>query len=753
MTPISELRQSTNDTARVARANLLLFLVVGLFLALLVAGTDDLLLLKRDRLDLPLMQIGVPIDLFYAAAPIIFLLLHLNLFLRLNRLAHVAALLREEIDKLEGLTKKSTETALLFPFDFLQVILYTTGRPAASKPPPFWRLFGYLAYEREKYGNLFALLVIVAVPMFILPLLLLIWMQLSFLRYQSESITLIHQCTIAIDVAMQIVLMFRLGVFDKIRASIATGPSLVERLGGLGGAVTLSLLLLVPVAFSWLIAVVPGSWLERNPVFPETQFVATQWVFEDWWGTEDCNRRGIRTVGTWRRYLYLPNVSIGASERSPEILAAYLQNKEDPAKAWEFVGELDLSRRSLRYGWFESSEFWRAKFAESDLHCANFRNGKLPGAVFDDSRLQHTRFDDADLWDSSFEGVTSIESDFRRANLRGSRLERATFYGGRFEQAELHRVTGSMKFFGSNLWRTKFHGANIARSDFFGADLRGAEFYGADLKRTEYRGAMLNRAEFYGADLSRAKLEGADAAGAHFYGTSLRRADISGTSLNGFNVYASDLRSVDLTLTHIRKARWDKPRNWPEVVQIIGQGLKERGESPKDIQEFLDEIMQHEKEDFGSRGLAALKQPECVWTDRQGPFQRWKIAVVECRTKLGNYLVELRSDLVERACAGEEPGMTAAEVGAVTDPSGWPEANTALGFLNLDSTSCNSIIDDHRAKICQGSAEWFDEVEEEGQSQSDEVLQPVQRRTVSAMWSQALAAGLCDRLRTNASGR
>ena len=48
MVTISDLRSSVDDTARVARANLLLFLVVVLFIGILVADTDDLLIMVNS---------------------------------------------------------------------------------------------------------------------------------------------------------------------------------------------------------------------------------------------------------------------------------------------------------------------------------------------------------------------------------------------------------------------------------------------------------------------------------------------------------------------------------------------------------------------------------------------------------------------------------------------------------------------------------------------------------------------------------
>ena len=46
---VAEVRKSTNETARIARSNLIFFLIAGLYIGLLVANTDDLLLLKAGK--------------------------------------------------------------------------------------------------------------------------------------------------------------------------------------------------------------------------------------------------------------------------------------------------------------------------------------------------------------------------------------------------------------------------------------------------------------------------------------------------------------------------------------------------------------------------------------------------------------------------------------------------------------------------------------------------------------------------------
>ena len=147
MTDLSDLRTSVNETARVARGSLLLLLVVSLYVATIVAGTDDLLLLKRGEFALPLMQVGVPVDLFYAAAPAVLLLLHVNLFPRLGQLSLRAGMLRARIEEFDRVELRKRETALMFPFEFLQLSMYRTSRGTAKPEPPIRRIRSRLAYE------------------------------------------------------------------------------------------------------------------------------------------------------------------------------------------------------------------------------------------------------------------------------------------------------------------------------------------------------------------------------------------------------------------------------------------------------------------------------------------------------------------------------------------------------------------------------------------------------------------------------
>ena len=85
-----KLLDSVNATAKIARTSLLFFLVVALYLLIIVGTTTDLMLLRGEIVALPLMEVGVPVVAFYSVAPLIFLLLHSNLLLRLCQLAELS---------------------------------------------------------------------------------------------------------------------------------------------------------------------------------------------------------------------------------------------------------------------------------------------------------------------------------------------------------------------------------------------------------------------------------------------------------------------------------------------------------------------------------------------------------------------------------------------------------------------------------------------------------------------------------------
>lgn len=131
MNDFSDLRASINDTARVARANLLFLLIVGVYLGILVANTTDMSMLKEGVIALPLMQVSVPVVIFYVLAPGLYFFLNANMLLHLYRLSRLTGTLIREITRVDPAQLRH-QSNLLFSFDFLQ-LLWPTHHPAGFR--------------------------------------------------------------------------------------------------------------------------------------------------------------------------------------------------------------------------------------------------------------------------------------------------------------------------------------------------------------------------------------------------------------------------------------------------------------------------------------------------------------------------------------------------------------------------------------------------------------------------------------------
>ena len=790
MSDLSDLRESANESAKVARTNLLFFLAVTLFFGLLVGGTNDLLLLKRAEITLPLMEIGVPIDVFYRFGPIIFILLHLNIFLRLGRVYQVANQFRKEISRLEGIgkfgtaharIKKLKQTSLLFSFDFLQLIIHKiirddgpdldrferVERRGVSRPdikqtvvnipdissqklprpdiprivvvPPdvrdlplhrsLWKnliyayqflfehikhvtqflfehmkyrilklfylrshlleflfqklryvvrvifqrywikapfqylkywiffLFRYLKYKGmflwkhfkyvvREYGYFLTFSLIVLASVFVLPLALLIFIQLTFLPYQSVAITSLHQWLIAGDIAMQFIFLWSLGLivnpvkkwykwglkfsgftfspfcklgkwigkvfaktlkFPKFVVCILHPLKIVVRslVSITVPLILISFFLVIPATsftLSWFVALPPD--VADNPSgYQEPQNYLTRLLFNDWWIKGSCELKDGAPNHRWpRRYIYLPpDTSISKSELPPEIVATYLAESEIPDHTWEFIDPLDLSNRSLRYGWFESNVFWRANFSDSSVHCANFQNSKLHGAVFsqkhadekdereEEKEFLGANFHGADIRDSRFQNINEnkmefIDTSFFKTEFQGGEIHGALFqnvkgdkvkfsdtdlsdtkfHGGTMRDSIFNNVNSEkIKFENIDLSRTKFDGGEIKNSTFQGTAGEEIEFVDIDLSETQFHGADIKNAMFQGVRGEYMKFFDTDCTGTKFHGVDFSNASFEGANLSDTEIHGSELDSVEFKGTLLDDA---------EIYGVIADG-------------------------------------------------------------------------------------------------------------------------------------------------------------------------------------
>ena len=384
--------------------------------------------------------------------------------LRLNRLTQLVRLMHYTIESLPP-QQRHIERVLLFPLDFLQLIVHRS---------------------QNRISSMF-LSIIVLVTLGIFPIFLLLYMQMRFLPYQDETITLIHQITITSQVLSFCILCHR--VAHELNVSIATRSwriitDFTMRFPLFFSFALLSVFLIVPAV--WLVAVVPGSWADRQIVAN----LLNPTIFDDWW-TEGKAMYGAGAPKYLRRYLYIVDAPIAKAPPSNEAKSAYIIREGSSLNAWSDVESLDLSGRSLRYAWLSLSTFHNVNLRGADLSGANLIGTKLKGVNLSSATLNGT-------W---LKGVELENALLRRAILHGADLRGAHLYGANLVGAELH---------GSMLMGVKLHGTNLSDTEIYGSNISSAELYGVNLERAKMYGSVLTDSKLLGVNLSGAELTGVD---------------------------------------------------------------------------------------------------------------------------------------------------------------------------------------------------------------------------------------------------
>jgi hypothetical protein len=194
------LRGSADEAARQAQNAYLLFLSLGMYIAIIIWSTTDVQLLKGTPVTLPLLNVPLPIVGFYSVVPWLLLLFYFNLLLHLTFLAQRLHRFNAVLGAFTDDAAREDQRARLFPFLFSVMLI---GRPAP------WSLQGLLV-------------IAVWTTIILLPLCLLLWMQLRFLPYHDEFITWTHRAAVLVD-------LFLLGyLWPLIRIPDHHGASAVQ---------------------------------------------------------------------------------------------------------------------------------------------------------------------------------------------------------------------------------------------------------------------------------------------------------------------------------------------------------------------------------------------------------------------------------------------------------------------------------------------------------------------------------------------
>ena len=163
---ISSLIPAINDAAKAAQTSALAMSAVGLFLiATAISSTDEDLLLEYT---VSIAQLGVQIPVFsFAIVPAVFVALHCLTLIRYDLLSVNARQLRAELDEIVSSEHDRERCRQL-----LANVEFIVARTAPVNSPLYSRLFLGIAY----------------LTVVLLPLVTLLLVQLSSLRYQSAVV-------------------------------------------------------------------------------------------------------------------------------------------------------------------------------------------------------------------------------------------------------------------------------------------------------------------------------------------------------------------------------------------------------------------------------------------------------------------------------------------------------------------------------------------------------------------------------------
>jgi hypothetical protein len=385
---IAELIRDTNESAAAARTGWVFWMALLGFFVVALAGVTHKDLLLATPVDLPLLQVSIPQGSLFLFGPAILVLVHLNLLMQHVTLARKLGEVHDRLSRHEGphYHRQHRLRSLVHSYPLAQAI---------AGP---WRSPVYA----------FFLHAVTWTTLVLLPLLVLLNFQLTYLAQHDVTTTAWHRIYVLADIVLLVLLGTLLMVPDRgFRAAFTHGVTAYPwSMIGSGAAAFLA-------AFtSLLVATIPDEGLDRLTTAiwpadvatrgasdpgappPRRAFAPTAALLE---GPIDENTG--RPTSPMSRNLVLVNAPL-VTPQNPE--------PDEPS--------LDLRGRNLRYATFDRSDMRRADLTGADLTGAS---------------LVQTGLIKARLVNASLRGA-----DIRRAGLISTAIAGVDFTGARLCQEQ-----------------------------------------------------------------------------------------------------------------------------------------------------------------------------------------------------------------------------------------------------------------------------------------------------------------------------
>ncbi len=489
------------------------FLAFMLYLAIAAGTTTHRMLFLESPLNLPVLNISLPLLGFYILAPVIFVVFHFYLLLNLVLLARTAKSFEDSLSRAFPEDTGARENFRMRIENTLFVQLLVGGR-----------------LEREGINaKLLSLMALITLAL--APIALLLFLEIKFLPHHSERITWFHRGLLALD----LLLMWTLWPGYRSGWGVRLWPKRSWRLA-LPGALSAA-----AVVYAVLVVTFPD----------ERIYLATDWLRESLVGAN--TRARIAPINTLDLH--------GEDLIDDAKLAHIIEKNESLTGGNRWVVSLTLAKRDLtganfsdvdvRHVDFSHAILNRANFAFAWAENAHFQSAQLHGASLADAQLQGANLDFAHLQGASLDFAHLQGASLDGAQLQGASLKNAQLQGASLNGAQLQ---------GASVHGAQLHGASLIEGQFQAAKLDFAHLQGASLYAAQLQGASLVGAHLQSALLDSAYLQGASLDFTHLQGASLGRAELQGASLDRAELQSASLVNVFVWRAAAQTADWENTR-------------------------------------------------------------------------------------------------------------------------------------------------------------------------------------------------
>lgn len=436
----NELARDVNTASMAARNAWLVFIAViaYFFISLAAISHADLFLSKPVRL--PILDVDIGQKAFFLFGPVSLVLMHFSLMLQHAMLARKVRNLHERVTHFEGadMYRKHRVRVQLHSYFYTQLIA-----------GPF----------RSKFFS--ALLRLTTwLTLAVLPVVVLLDFQVTFLPYHDLTITWVHRGYVIADLLILIIF----GVFMRFPEK-----GFVSGFGGTMSVAPLAFTTLfftsiVTLFFSISVATIPDERMDRT--------MTNVWPMAVYKNEGDLRRPryafGLTTMLFEGQVDYFTGKLTSVFGRNMVVTDANLVGGEVPKGT-----TISLRKRDLRYGVFDRTDMRGADMTGVLATGASFRETNLNGAKLELADIQLADFwraqvgsidaRNANLRNSLFREVDMTHGDLRDATLDGSDLQGASLGGVRWQGASVKNadMTGVKNLFKEELTEEQRQGTKF----------------------------------------------------------------------------------------------------------------------------------------------------------------------------------------------------------------------------------------------------------------------------------------------------